>query len=63
MTIVLKSLKSKTPKIIKTQQKGNNIMWQKALQLNGGGSTPFQFSTEEQKTNMKWIDGKDIYIV
>ena len=36
-------------------------MWQKALQLNGGGSTPFQFSTEEQKTNLKWIDGKDIY--
>ena len=38
-------------------------MWQEALQLSGGGgsSTPFQFSTEEQKTNMKWIDGKDIY--
>ena len=37
-------------------------MWQKAFQLNGGGSTPFQFSTEEQKTNLKWIDGKPIYV-
>ena len=36
-------------------------MWQKAMQLNGERSTPFQFSTDEQKTNMKWVDGKDIY--
>ena len=25
------------PKIIKTQQKGNDNMWQKAFQLSGGG--------------------------
>lgn len=37
-------------------------MWQKMLQVgSGGGSSSLQFSTEEQKTNMKWIDGKDIY--
>ena len=34
-------------------------MFQEMLQV--GSSTPFQFSTDEQKTNMKWIDGKDIY--
>ena len=27
----------------------------------GGGGTPFQFSTKEQKTNLKWLDGKPIY--
>ena len=36
-------------------------MFQKILQ-GGGGASSFQFSTEEQKTNLKWIDGKDIYI-
>lgn len=36
-------------------------MWQKALQLSGGGGTPFQFSTKEQKTNLKWLNGKPIY--
>lgn len=29
----------------------------------GGGASSFQFSTEEQKTNLKWIDGKDIYTI
>lgn len=37
-------------------------MFQQALQLNGG-STPFQFSETEQKTNLKWIDGKPIYTI
>ena len=37
-------------------------MFQKMLQVsNGEGSTPFQFSTDEQKTNMKWLDGKPLY--
>ena len=36
-------------------------MFQKMLQ-GGGGASSFQFSTEEQKTNLKWIDGKDIYV-
>ena len=36
-------------------------MWQEALQLSGGGGTPFQFSTKEQKTNLKWLNGKPIY--
>ena len=36
-------------------------MWQKALQLSGGGSSSFQFSTDEQKTNLKWLNGKPIY--
>ena len=38
-------------------------MWQELLQLSSGEEgTPFQFSTEEQKTNLKWINGEDIYI-
>ena len=37
-------------------------MFQKMLQGgSGGGASTFQFSTDEQKTNLKWIDGKDIY--
>lgn len=36
-------------------------MWQEALQLSGGGSSSFQFSTDEQKTNLKWLNGKPIY--
>ena len=36
-------------------------MFQKMLQV-GGCASSFQFSTEEQKTNLKWIDGKDIYV-
>ena len=36
-------------------------MFQKMLQGSGGASS-FQFSTEEQKTNLKWTDGKDIYV-
>lgn len=37
-------------------------MLQSMLPVGGsGGSGSFQFSTEEQKTNLKWIDGKDIY--
>ena len=37
-------------------------MFQEILQGgSGGGASSFQFSTEEQKTNLKWIDGKDIY--
>ena len=35
-------------------------MFQEMLQ-GGGGASSFQFSTDEQKTNLKWIDGKDIY--
>ena len=35
-------------------------MFQKMLQ-GGGGVSSFQFSTEEQKTNMKWLDGKPLY--
>ena len=27
----------------------------------GGGTTPQNFSTTEQNTGIKWIDGKDIY--
>ena len=34
-------------------------MFQKMLQ-GGGGASSFQFSTEEQKTNLKWF-GKDVY--
>ena len=34
-------------------------MFQKMLQ-SGGGASSFQFSTEEQKTNLKWF-GKDVY--
>ena len=37
-------------------------MFQKMLQDgSGGGSSSFQYSRDEQKTNLKWIDGKDIY--
>ena len=28
-----------------------------------GGSTPLQFSETEQKTNLKWINGKPIYTI
>ena len=37
-------------------------MWQEILQGGGGVSSSFQFSTEEQKTNAKWINGKPLYI-
>ena len=37
-------------------------MFQKILQGgSGGGASSFQFSTDEQKTNMKWLDGKPLY--
>ena len=37
-------------------------MFQKMLQVgSGGGASSFQFSTEEQKTNIKWLDGKPLY--
>ena len=37
-------------------------MFQKMLQVGSGGSaSSFQFSTDEQKTNMKWLDGKPLY--
>ena len=37
-------------------------MFQKMLQGGSGGSaSSFQFSTDEQKTNMKWLDGKPLY--
>lgn len=29
--------------------------------VQSGGSGSFQFSTTEQKTGLKWVDGKDIY--
>ena len=37
-------------------------MFQKMLQGgSSGGASSFQFSTDEQKTNMKWLDGKPLY--
>ena len=37
-------------------------MFQEILQGgSGGGASSFQFSTDEQKTNMKWLDGKPLY--
>lgn len=37
-------------------------MFQRMLQVgNGGGAPSFQFSTDEQKTNLKWTNGKPIY--
>ena len=32
-----------------------------SITIKWGGSTPFQFSTKEQKTNLKWLNGKPIY--
>ena len=37
-------------------------MFQKMLQGGSGGASSFQFSTDEQKTNMKWLDGKPLYV-
>ena len=32
-----------------------------SIAIKCGGGTPFQFSTKEQKTNLKWLNGKPIY--
>ena len=32
-----------------------------SIAIKWGGGTPFQFSTKEQKTNLKWLNGKPIY--